>query len=196
MCTHLHNIETHDCMYTTAENQTLIKAISIGSKAKYYATLNVNIALAFSQQPNRDQLGIFSAAKKRQSVTKIKIMDYLRHMSCANQVHVAEASLGSSIARESHHASGELFGKHRPLLRDIGLITRRSVVIPCIVVSLRRLNVDDALAQALINARVLYVDEVLAYAGGRVGIHSWRDREGFPAVGGCCKEGNFGVSCG
>lgn len=124
-------------------------------------------------------------------------MNYLRHVSGANQVDVADTTLGGRIARKNQHASRELLWKYLPLLRGIGFVTCGNVPVTRIIVSRRRLlDINDALAQVLVSDRVLDVDEVLAFGWGRVRVHGRMGRVGFPAAGGNGREVILGIRAG
>lgn len=43
--------------------------------------------------------------------------EYLRYMSCSNHVDVTNSTLSRGVARQNHHVSGELLGKHPPIRR-------------------------------------------------------------------------------
>lgn len=121
-------------------------------------------------------------------------MNYLRHVSSANQEDVADTTLGGRITRKNQHASRELLWKYLPMLRGICPVTCGNVLIQGIIVSRRLLlDINDALAQVLVSDWVFDVDEVLAFGWGRVGVHGQMRRVGFAAAGGSGKEVTLGI---
>ena len=65
--------------------------------------------------------------------------------------------------------------------------------ISAAIVYLWLLNANNAFVECVIHARVLDVNEILAFDGGHVVVHRWMGRVGFTVVESGGRDGNFGV---